>query len=522
MVIQDAYRKGNKMSDVIKIDGSSLTIKDYIAVACNKQTLAIDEKTLQRVVNGRKVIDDILQSPKVVYGINTGVGDLAEFKIPGDELEKLQDNLVLSHCAGVGDDLSEEETRGMMLLRINALAKGYSGIRACTLTALVEMLNREIIPLVPSKGSLGASGDLVPLAHMANALCGRGQCLYRGELMSVAKAFEKEKLTPVVLGAKEGIALINGTQFMCSLGALSCFEARNFLHNAEILGAMAMEALMATNAFLDERVQLARPHKGQINTASNLRKIVADSEIIASHKGCKTVQDAYTLRCMPQILGASGDVIRHVEKKITIEMNSVTDNPLVFPEEGDVISQGNFHGQPIALALDYLGMGVSELGNWCERLTFRMLSHHLSGLPPFLVKESGLNSGLMLLQYTSAALVAENKILCHPASVDSIPTSASQEDHVSMGATSALKLREIIKNTGYILANGLICAAQALSFRKGMNPGRGSSAAYDTIREKVPPLDNDRYIKDDIEMMYRMVNSGEIVKSVEMAVGGFE
>ena len=506
------------MSKIVTIDGSSLTLRDFIGVASKKHTLSIDEKALKRVEDGRKVIDDIVENRRAVYGINTGFGDLAKVNIHEQDLEKLQENLVLSHCTGVGELITEEETRGMMLLRINALAKGYSGVRASTLQGLVDMLNREIIPLIPSKGSLGASGDLAPLAHMANALCGRGPCLHRGVLSTVKKAFEEEKLTPVVLGAKEGIALMNGTQFMCSLGALSCHEARNLLYNAEIIGAMAMEGLMATDTFLDERVQSLRPHWGQLHTARRLRKLVADSEIIASHKDCGTVQDAYTLRCMPQILGASADVMEHVEKKIIIEMNSATDNPLVFPESGDVISQGNFHGQPIAMALDYLGMGVAEMGNWCERLSFRMLSPDLSGLPPFLAKNSGLNSGLMLTQYTSAALVSENKVLCHPASVDSIPTSASQEDHVSMGATSALKLRSIIKNTSYILAVGALCASQALSFREGIGPGKGTHAAYEAIRAKVSPLDDDRYMKDDIEMLHEMVVTGEMVKKVRKEI----
>ena len=507
------------MKDIIELDGASLTIGDLVDIARFGKKVAIGEGCLRKVERSREVVERVIRENRPVYGINTGFGDLARVGIEAGSLEQLQENLILSHCAGVGDPINEEESRGMMALRINTLAKGYSGIRASTLLTMAEMLNRGIIPLIPSKGSLGASGDLVPLAHMANAICGRGECRYRGELRSVEYAFENEKLNPVVLAAKEGLALINGTQFMCSLGALSCFDVSNLLANAQIVGAMAMEALLATDKFLSEKVHLLRPHPGQMNIAGNLRRLVADSEIIASHMNCDTVQDAYTLRCIPQILGASADVLSDVREKIIIEMNSTTDNPIVFPDSGDIVSQGNFHGQPVAMALDYLGIGTAELGDWCERLTFRMLSSNLSGLPPFLVKENGLNCGLMLCQYTSAALVAENRILCHPASVDSISSSAGQEDHVSMGATAALKLRKIIENTGYILAIGMLCAAQTLDFRKGMKPGKGTRAAYDAVRERISPLETDRYIKDDIEMLFGMVRSGEIADRAGKAVG---
>ena len=510
---------GVKMDDFIELDGSSLTIEGFIGITRFGKKVKLSDDCLQKVEKSREAVERVIRDKKIIYGINTGFGDLAKVGIEADSLEQLQENLILSHCSGVGDPINEEESRGILVLRINTLAKGYSGIRSSTLLTMVEMLNRGIVPLIPSKGSLGASGDLIPLAHMANAICGRGECLYRDELTTVEYAFEHEKMNPVVLAAKEGLALINGTQFMCSLGALSCFDASNLLRNAQIVGAMAMEALLATDKFLSERVHLLRPHSGQINVAGNLRKLVADSDIIASHMDCNTIQDAYTLRCIPQILGASVDVLAHVVEKINIEMNSTTDNPIVFPDSGDVVSQGNFHGQPIAMALDYLGIGMAELGDWCERLTFRMLSSDLSGLPPFLVKDSGLNCGLMLAQYTAAALVAENRILCHPASVDSISSSAGQEDHVSMGATAALKLQKIIENTGYILAIGMLCAAQALEFRDGMNPGSGTQAAYEAIRKRILPLAGDRYIKDDIEMLFEMVRSGEIVDRVETLVG---
>ncbi len=507
------------MKDFIELDGSSLTIEDFIDIARRGKRVKLSEESLQKVEKSREVVERVISENKPVYGINTGFGDLAKVGVEAGSLEQLQDNLILSHCAGVGEPINEEESRGMMALRINTLAKGYSGIRANTLSTLVEMLNRGIIPIIPSKGSLGASGDLIPLAHMANALFGRGECRYKGEFATVKYAFENEKLSPVVLAAKEGLALINGTQFMCSLGAISCFDVDNLLKNAQIVGAMAVEALMATDKFVSEKVHLLRPHTGQMAVAENLRKLVAGSEIIASHMDCDTVQDAYTLRCVPQILGASADVLAHVREKITIEMNSTTDNPIVFPDSGDVVSQGNFHGQPIAMPLDYLGIGTAEMGDWCERLTFRMLSSSLSGLPPFLVRESGLNCGLMLSQYTGAALVAENRILCHPASVDSISSSAGQEDHVSMGATAALKLRQIIENTGYILAIGMLCASQALDFRNGTKAGRGTRAAYEAVRERISPLEQDRYIKDDIDILFNMVRSGEIVDRVETAVG---
>lgn len=507
------------MADPIVIDGISLTVEKLVDIARRKRPIEISGSAIDSMARSWAAVEDILKRECPVYGINTGFGDLAKVRIGAGELERLQVNLIHSHCTGVGELLDVDETRGMMALRINALARGYSGIRPGTVGTLADLLNRDIIPLIPRKGSLGASGDLVPLAHMAYALEGGGDCVHRGTLSTVKKAMGSEGLTPVTFGAKEGIALINGTQFMCSLGALSCFDADNIYKNALIVGAMAIEALLATDAFLDEKVHRLRPHPGQIRAAAGIMRLVKGSEIIHSHRECEAVQDAYTLRCMPQILGASGDVIDHVRKIVEREMNSVTDNPLIFPDTGKVISQGNFHGQPLAMAFDYFGIGVAEMGDWCERLTFRMLTSHLSGLPAFLVETGGLNSGMMLAQYTSAALVAENRILCHPASVDNITTSAGQEDHVSMGGNAANKLRSIIENCIYITALGMLTAAQALHFREEYEPGAGTEAALKKVRKSIDVLREDRFLKDDIEIMASMIRSGEIVRAAEEAVG---
>ncbi len=507
------------MPEPIMIDGASLTLRNLVDIARSNMPVEIADPALRKMEEGWKAVENILENDKPIYGINTGFGELAKVRIDRTDLERLQENLIKSHCAGVGDYLGEDEARGMMALRINSLSKGYSGIRPSTVKTLLKMLNLGIIPLIPRKGSLGASGDLVPLAHMASALSGKGDCLHKGKYTSMKKAMAREGLKPVSFRAKEGLALINGTQFMCSLGALSVHDAGNLLRNAYITGAMAIEALLATDAFLEERVHMVRPHSGQIRAAETIRRMVEESQVIPSHKECPAVQDAYTLRCMPQILGASGDVIDHVESIICTEMNSATDNPLIFPDTGTVVSQGNFHGQPLAMALDYLAIGVAEIGDWCERLTFRMTSSHLSGLPAFLVEESGLNSGFMLAQYTSAALVAENRILCHPASVDSITTSAGQEDHVSMGGNAANKMRKILENSDYILAVGMLCASQALHFRRGLAPGKGTGVALAAIRERLEPLTEDRYMKDDIEIMAAMVRTGEIVKAVEDSIG---
>lgn len=487
-------------------------------IARNRHRISICKKALKKVEKVRELVEKLLVTGKAVYGINTGFGELANRNIKPDDLPELQKRLILSHCTGVGGNLTNEQGRAVMVLRLNSLVRGHSGIRVVVLKQIEKMLNRSITPVIPSKGSVGASGDLVPLAHMANVLCGRGKCIYKGEIIDANIALKKENIPPLKLQAKEGLALINGTQFMCALGALACFETENLLKSAQIVGSMAIEGLRATDAFLDENIHLARPHPGQGIVAGNIQKLVKNSEMVSSHKDCTKVQDAYTLRCMPQILGASMDALSHVRKKITIEMNSTTDNPLIFQETGEVISQGNFHGQPLALGLDYLCIAIAEIGNWCERLIFRMVSPHLSGLPAFLVEDNGLNSGFMITQYTCASLVAENKVLCHPASCDSIPCSASQEDHVSMGATSATKCMEIIRNTEYIMAIGALVAAQTMEFREN-EAGEGTLMAHGAIRKVSRALAQDRYIKDDIEKMVSIIRNGGFVEAVEEKIG---
>ncbi len=505
------------MSKIIEITGNHLTIDELVSIARNDADVSVSKESWVRIKNSRSLVDDIISEGRTVYGINTGFGELANKKIDKDSLKELQENLILSHCTGVGPDMELEQVRAMMVVRINALAKGFSGVRPVVVETLVECLNKGLIPVVPSKGSVGASGDLVQSSHMVNSLCGRGECYFNGGKMSSLQAFSNLGLSPLILESKEGLALINGTHYMTAIGASACHDAKLIIKTAQIIGAMAMEALMATDSFLDPRVHQVRPHMGQIKIASNLLSLVEGSGIIGSHKDCPKVQDAYTLRCMPQILGSSADVLEHVWEKVEIEMNSATDNPLIFLDNNDIISQGNFHGQIMAFVLDYLCIGVSEVANWCERLIYRTLTSHLSGLPPFLTTEGGLNSGLMLLQYSSASLVAENKVLCHPSSCDSIPTSAGQEDHVSMGSTSAYKCSQVIENVFNVMSMGVIVAAQALEFRE-QERGFGTDAAYHEIRKQVPRLDRDRYMKTDIDVVHRSIRSGALTSAIEKII----
>lgn len=425
---------------------------------------------------------------------------------------------------GVGEYLSNESVRAMMLLRINALAKGYSGIRLSTLKTLMDMLNRGVIPRVPSQGSLGASGDLVPLAHMVLVMLGEGEAIYNGEILPGAKAMEKAGIKPVVLEAKEGLALINGTQAMSAVGSLALAKAINLSKISDICGALSMEALNGIIDAFDEKVQAVRPHPGQKLCAANIRKLVKDSEFIL-RQGELKVQDAYVLRCMPQVHGAVKDALSHVKDVMEIEINSATDNPLIFPDEGRVISGGNFHGEPVAINMDYMGIAVSEMADISERRIERLVNPHLNeGLPAFLTGNGGLNSGLMISQYTAASLVSENKVLAHPASVDSIPSSANQEDHVSMGTIAARKAVKIVENTRNVLAIELLCATQAIDLRRAKmgrraRLGRGTRAAYELVRETVPQIVEDRVLSDDVKTLAKLIDSGQLTKAVEESVG---
>ncbi|MFP4609118.1 MAG: histidine ammonia-lyase [Candidatus Aenigmatarchaeota archaeon] len=502
---------------VVKIDGDNLDLQDVERVARRSEKVELEDGCEEKIKASRDVVEKKLEGDEDIYGINTGFGDLANIKIEKKKTEELQENLIRSHASGVGKPLEEEVVRATMLLRANTLAKGYSGVRLKVVELMIKMLNEGVHPIIPAKGSVGASGDLAPLAHMSLVLMGEGEAVYDDERSSGKEALDKAGLSPIKLRAKEGLALLNGTQVMTAIGALALQDGKTLLKAAQIASAMSLEALMGTDAAFDERIHEARPHEGQMSCAENLRKLTADSKIIESHRECEKIQDPYTLRCMPQVYGAAKDAFEYVEKVLKTEMNSATDNPLVFPG-GDVISGGNFHGQPVALALDIFGMAISEIGDISERTTDKLMYEEESGLPRFLTEESGLNSGFMIAQYTAASLVSENKVLSHPASVDSIPTSAGQEDHVSMGTISARHAREIVENVQYTVAIESISAAQALEYHD-LTPGRGVKAAYDFIRISVEPLRKDRSLHADMTEAKKMIEKGDLVKRVEDEVG---
>ena len=504
---------------MIGIDGNSLSIAEVVQVARAFELVELTETGRRQIVASRAVVEKLLDSENPVYGISTGFGDLSRIWISPAEREKLQRNLILSHAAGVGECLPEEVVRAAMLLRANSLAKGYSGIRLETMEMLLAMLNRRVYPAVPSKGSVGASGDLSPLSHIALVMMGEGKAFVRGERVPGATALAAVGLQPVAFGGKEGLALINGTQIMTAVGALVWQDAAELMKAADIAAAMSLEALRGTRTAFDERISRVRPHPGQLATCSNLLRLTADSKIMESHEHCEKVQDAYSLRCVPQVHGASKDAVRRILETLEIEMNSATDNPLIFPDTGEVISGGNFHGQPVALAMDYLKTSLAEIGSISERRINRMLDAHLSDLPPFLTAYPGVDSGLMITQYTAAALVSENKVLAHPACVDSIPTSANQEDHVSMGTIAARQAREILENVRHVVAIEMLVATQGLDFLRPLAPGNGVQAAYQAIRSEVPHLEEDRVPADDIQTVYQMLLCGKIVQSTESAIG---
>ncbi|MEM3874060.1 MAG: histidine ammonia-lyase [Candidatus Bathyarchaeia archaeon] len=506
----------------VQIDGETLTIEDVVKVAYNKAKVFVPERVKARVKACREFLERLLEKGEVIYGVNTGFGALSDAKISEQELEHLQANLIRSHAAGVGKPLSTEVVRAAMLLRANTLAKGYSGVRLETLETLVEMLNRGVHPIIPAKGSVGASGDLAPLSHMVLVLMGEGEAEYKGKIMSGKEAMEKAGIKPIQLEAKEGIALNNGTQLMTAIAALTIHRAENLIKTAEIAAALTMEALLGVSDALDEKIHQVRPHAGQVLTAKNMRELIAGSKLVQTGEEAMAKigrpHDAYSLRCTPQVIGAARDAIAYARKVVEVEINSATDNPLIFPEEGVCLSGGNFHGQPIALAMDALGIALTIVGNISERRIFRLLDEKLNnGLPPFLTPpqaKRGLNSGLMTAQYTAAALASENKVLAHPACVDSIPTSANFEDFVSMGTTAAQKAMQILENTEYIIAIELLCAAQAIDIRGPEKLGRGTREAYRKIREAVPPLREDKPLNPDIERLKALVEGGLILQSI--------
>lgn len=500
--------------------GKNLRIADVISVATQNEKVGLAPEARARMQASRKVVEKRLSDGEPHYGINTGFGALAEVPISLDKVRTLQMNLVRSHSSGVGVPMPEDVVRAAMLLRAHTLALGLSGIRPQVVDLLLHMLNARIHPVVPSKGSVGASGDLAPLAHIALTLTGEGLVNYQGKVASAAEALRGEGLAPVRLEAKEGLSLINGTQMMTAMGVITLWHARHLTKVADIAGAMSLEAVRGTPVAFDDRIQQARRHPGQAHSAVNLRRFLADSEIRESHKDCHKVQDPYSLRCMPQVHGAVRDALDYVAGVLTTEINSVTDNPLVF-DNGDIVSGGNFHGEPVALAMDFAGISVAELASISERRVEHLLNPALSdGLPPFLVKESGLNSGFMIAQVAAASLVSENKVLAHPASVDSIPSSANREDHVSMGLTAASKAMTITNNVRNVLAVEVLAAAQGLDFRAPMKPGVGVQAAHDFVRQAIAFENEDRVLAWDIDRVRKMLKpGGGFVEAVQAKVG---
>lgn len=504
------------------IDKPDLTIEDVTAVARDRAPVDFSPEAVERIRLARRLVEKWVAEDRVIYGVTTGFGALSHTRISGDETRELQRNILMSHAAGVGKPLPGEVVRAIMAIRLNDLSLGHAGVREETARHLMAVLNAGICPVVPEKGSVGASGDLAPTSHLCLVLIGLGEAFYRDRRMPGREALAAAGLEPLDLEAGEGLALVNGTQVMTAIQTLVIQDARRLAKLSDIACAMSLEVLMGSDAEFDPKIHQARPHPGQVAAADNMRRLTRNSEIMMSHKGCSRIQDAYTLRCSPQVHGATRDAIRHVKEVVEIELNSTTTNPLIFPDVEDFKLGGNFHGQPLALTADYLALGLAELANISERRVERMVNPQLSDLPAFLVVNEGLNSGFMIAQYTAAALVSENKVLAHPASVDSIPTSANKEDHVSMGTIAARKCREILNNTEHVIAVELLCAVQAmdlLTVQKSLKSGKGTRRVWEVVREEIPFLNRDRVLSHDIETMVEMMRSGKIVERVERAVG---
>jgi histidine ammonia-lyase len=499
------------------LSGQNLSLAEIRSVAGEKRQVGVAADAVARVDAARQVIEKVLQKEAAVYGVNTGFGKLSEVRIPGDRLAELQVNLVRSHACGLGRPLSEAEVRTMLLLRANVLAKGFSGVRRDVIEMLVSLMNRGIHPVVPEKGSVGASGDLAPLAHLALVLIGEGEAVYEGERMGGGEALRRAGLNPLRLQAKEGLALLNGTQAMTAVAALALYDAQRLAKLADVAGAMSLEALRGTPAAFDARIQEARPYRGQAAVARHLTALLERSEIRESHRtNDPRVQDAYSLRCMPQVHGAVRDVLDHVTGIVEIETGSATDNPLVFSAGGDVLSGGNFHGAPLSYAFDYAAIALTDLAGMSERRIDRLINPDINeGLPPFLSTHAGLSSGYMIAHVAAAALLSECKVLAHPASVDSVPTSGGKEDHVSMGMTAALKLRQIVENVEQIVAIELLCAAQGLEYRKPLKPGRQIEQVLAGIRAIVPALEADRPPATDVNRLVEAIQAGKIGSFIE-------
>jgi len=512
----------------LHIDGNSLTLADVREVVYENRPVLLAPEARQAVDRARAIVEDLLERDQVAYAVNTGVGKLSDVRIPPADIRRLQVNLMRSHAVGVGEPLSEPVTRAMMLLRANSLAKGFSGVRDVVIDTLCSMLNRGVHPVIPSQGSVGASGDLAPLAHLGLVLIAEGEAIYQGKRLSGAEAMKVADVPPLLLEAKEAISLINGTQAMLAVGLLAILQAEDLAASADVIAALTVDALRGTDVAFDERIQAARPHAGQFVVAHNLRLMMEGSEIRESHRECGKVQDAYSLRCVPQVHGAVRDTIAHCRGVFEVEMNSAVDNPLVFPArkkvgapkpqigaapEGEILSGGNFHGEPVAFALDFLAVALSALAGISERRLERLVNPSLNeDLPPFLAPGAGLNSGFMMAQVTAAALVSENRVLAHPASVDSITTSGNKEDFVSMGMTAANKLQRVIVNTRNVLAIEALAVAQAIDFLAPLKPSKRGQQAYAAIRAVSPRINEDRILSHDFARVSELLAGGALAR----------
>jgi histidine ammonia-lyase len=502
--------------NALQINGNDLSLDELRQVVYEQRPVELADGARKKVMAAREVVEKLLRENRVAYAINTGVGKLSDVHIEPAQNRQLQVNLIRSHSAGVGEPLSQQETRAMMLLRANSLAKGFSGVRPEVIELICAMLNKGVHPVVPSQGSVGASGDLAPLAHLALTMIGEGQVWAQNGRTSSAEALQHASIKPLVPEAKEAISLINGTQAMLAVGTLSLLAAETLAATADVLGAMSLDALHGTDVAFDARIHDARPHAGQMEVAANLRRLLAGSEIRESHKDCGRVQDAYSLRCIPQVHGAVRDTLAFCRRTFEIEMNSAVDNPLVFVKghgEGDIISGGNFHGQPLAFALDYLAIALTALAGISERRIERLVNPALNeGLPPFLAPDAGINSGFMMPQVTAAALASENKGLAHPASVDSITTSGNKEDYVSMGMAAAIKLKRVIANTTNVLAIEACAAAQALDFLSPLKSSQPLQKAHMAIRKVSPKIEHDRVFADDFAKLAELIRADALTK----------
>ncbi len=507
------------MSRTILLDGLRLTRREFSAVVLENRPVRLSPPARVAMRKSRALIEQIIAQKELVYGVTTGVGSLSTEHIDPAAARELQLNVVRSHSCGVGEPLSPVETRGLLLLRANTLARGLSGVRPLVAERLCEFLNHAVHPIVPRRGSVGASGDLAPLAHAVLALVGEGEVVFRGRRQRAAAAMRALGIKPLALEAKEGLPLVNGTQTMLAFGLLALREAEILINTADVAGALSLDALRSSTRAFDERLHAARPHPGQMVSARNVVRLIRGSTINKSHQGCSRVQDAYSLRCMPQVHGAVRDALSYAARVFEIEMNSATDNPLVFAKTGDVISGGNFHGQPLALALDLMALALTQLGGIAERRIDRMVNPLTSELPPFLTRSPGLESGLMLAQVAAAALASENKVLAHPASADSIPTSGNKEDFVSMGMAAALKLRPVLENVRNILAIELICACQALDLLSPLRSGRLAEEARGRVRAVSPHLQHDRPLHRDIARVAALISGGEVAGIIDRPRG---